>query len=146
MMPTSCHMFYEFINDLGDLQGITMMALYADIRVYQNMIDEQAEEEELKEQAVTIMKDYVLEFNTYQMGTNDITRELRRLYVPGTDEIREDLREGKLFDELFDFCMSGLEVYYAVFKKSDRFEQLKEEVDRQEIMYHVLRKYNLISN
>jgi hypothetical protein len=42
--------------------------------------------------------------------------------------------------------MGALEVYYGVFKKSDRFELLKDEVDRQEVMYHVLRKYNLISN
>ena len=34
MMPTSCQIFYEFINDLGDAQGITLMALYADIRVF----------------------------------------------------------------------------------------------------------------
>lgn len=34
MMPTSCQTFYEFISDLGDAQGITLMALYADIRVF----------------------------------------------------------------------------------------------------------------
>lgn len=77
------------------------------------------------------MKDYCLEFNTYEMEANEITRELRRLYEPGTDKILvSDLYNIKLFDELFEFVIGALEVYYAVFKKSDRFEQLKAEVDR----------------
>ena len=94
------------------------------------------------------MQDFVLEGNSYEMEPNEITLALRRNYVTisGTSEILDSLTDGKIFEELFDFCIGALEVYYAVFKKSDRFEQLKEEVDRQEIMYHVLRKYNLISN
>ena len=77
------------------------------------------------------MKDYCLEFNTYEMESNEITRELRRLYEPGSDKILvSDLYNIKLFDELFEFVIGALEVYYAVFKKSDRFEQLKAEVDR----------------
>ena len=42
--------------------------------------------------------------------------------MPKTGEIQEDLSDGKTFEELFDFCIGALEVYYAVFKKSDRFE------------------------
>ena len=38
MMPASSQMFYEFINDLGDIRGITLIALYADLRLYLNMI------------------------------------------------------------------------------------------------------------
>ena len=69
------------------------------------------------------MKDYCLEFNSYEMEANDITRELRRLYEPGSDKILvSDLYSIKLFDELFEFVIGALEVYYAVFKKSDRFE------------------------
>lgn len=40
MMPASSQMFYEFINDLGDVQGITLIALYADLRLYMNMISD----------------------------------------------------------------------------------------------------------
>ena len=47
---------------------------------------------------------------------------------------------------MYEFCIGALEVYYAVFKKSDRFERLMDEVDRQEVMYHVLSKYNMIDN
>ena len=38
MMPVSSQMFYEFINDLGDIRGITLVALYADLRVYTNLV------------------------------------------------------------------------------------------------------------
>ena len=92
------------------------------------------------------MKDYIVEDNSYDMHSNEITLELLQLYDPNTGQINDELSDGKTFEELFDFCIGALEVYYAVFKKSDRFEQLKDEVDRQEVMYHVLRKYNLISN
>jgi len=38
--------------------------------------------------------------------------------------------ESETFQPLYEFCIGALEVYYGVFKKSDRFEQLKDEVDR----------------
>ena len=79
------------------------------------------------------------------MQENEIIEELRSGYDPTTRQIRYNL-DGELFQSLYDFCIGALEVYYAVYKKSDRFEALRDEVDRQEVQYHVLRKYNLISN
>ena len=67
------------------------------------------------------MKDFVIEGNAYHMEANQITLSLRNLYQP-SGEIMDDLSTGTLFDELFEFCIGALEVYYAVFKKSDRFE------------------------
>ena len=40
MMPASSQMFYEFINDLGDIRGITLIALYADLRLYMNLVND----------------------------------------------------------------------------------------------------------
>jgi len=79
------------------------------------------------------------------MEPNEIIMDLRAGFSNRTGQIEYTL-DGELFLTLYDFCIGALEVYYAVFKKSDRFEELRDEVDRQEIMYHVLRKYNLISN
>ena len=76
------------------------------------------------------MKDYIVEDNAYEMEPNEITIQLRSLYMPNTGQIIDDLGDGKIFEELFEFCIGALEVYYAVFKKSDRFELLKDEVDR----------------
>ena len=74
--------------------------------------------------------------------------ELRWLYDTKRDSfhLQSLLEDGRVFDELYDFCIGALEVFYAIFKKSDRFQSLKDEVDRQEVMFHVLRKYNLIDN
>jgi hypothetical protein len=80
MMPTSSQTFYEFINDLGDIRGITLMALYADLRLFLNMVSDQAPDEELREQAMVIFKDYIIEGNTYEMEPNEITIELERGY------------------------------------------------------------------
>ena len=148
MMPASSQMFYEFINDLGDIRGITLMALYADLRLYMNMVNDhlgENDQEELVKQAHLVYADYLVEGNTYEMEPNEIIHELRRGYNARSGQIEFNL-DSELFQALYDFCIGALEVYYAVFKKSDRFEELRDEVDRQEIMYHVLRKYNLISN
>ena len=145
MMPASSQMFYEFINDLGDIRGITLIALYADLRLYMNLVNDQADSEELSKQALIVYQDYLIGGNTYEMEPNEIIYELRRGYNVRTGMIEFNL-DSELFQALYDFCIGALEVYYAVFKKSDRFEELRDEVDRQEIMYHVLRKYNLISN
>ena len=68
-----------------------------------------------------IFQDYVIEDNTYEMEVNDIVLELRTAYDTKTKQILYDL-DGELFTLLYDFCTAGLEVYYAVFKSSDRFE------------------------
>jgi len=53
------------------------------------------------------------------MEADEITEKLRSVYRQG--QIEADL-DGSLFEELYEFCISALEVYYAVFKKSDRFD------------------------
>lgn len=51
-----------------------------------------------------------------------------------------------LFQSLLIFTAGGLEIYYEQFKKSERFQLLKEETEKQEIIYNVLRRYKLIQN
>ena len=94
------------------------------------------------------MDDFCVEGNTYQLPANEITLKLRNLYDAKNGEIKDitQLEDGTIFDELYDFCIGALEVYYAVFKESDRYDKLKNEIERQEVMYHVLSKYNMIDN
>jgi len=145
IMPIASQMFYEFLNDLSDIRGMTLIAMYSDLRRYSNMISDHAPAEEIKKQAMTVYKDYIIKGNTYEMDSNEIIDDLREGYNGKTKEIEYDIDE-VLFTDLFDFCIGGLEVYYEIFKKSDRFTELRNEVDRQEVLYHVLKKYNLISN
>ena len=51
-----------------------------------------------------------------------------------------------LFQGLILFAAGGLEVYYDLFMQSERFQDLQIEVEKQEILYNVLRRYQLISN
>ena len=64
-MPTSCQIFYDFINDLGDVKGITLIAMYADLRFFQNALAESGGLNDLREAARTIMEDYCVDDNTY---------------------------------------------------------------------------------
>eukprot|EP00353_Schmidingerella_taraikaensis_P009673 CAMPEP_0185592336 /NCGR_PEP_ID=MMETSP0434-20130131/67609_1 /TAXON_ID=626734 ORGANISM="Favella taraikaensis, Strain Fe Narragansett Bay" /NCGR_SAMPLE_ID=MMETSP0434 /ASSEMBLY_ACC=CAM_ASM_000379 /LENGTH=72 /DNA_ID=CAMNT_0028218071 /DNA_START=281 /DNA_END=499 /DNA_ORIENTATION=- len=72
-MPTSCSMFYEFVNDLGDVQGITLMALYADLRIYLDLVQEHGGLNALRDQAKVIMIDYIVDGNNYGMTANEVT-------------------------------------------------------------------------
>ena len=129
MMPDSSQKFYEFINDLGDVRGITLIALYADLRIYMNMVSDGLGNDQLHAQAMVIYKDYVVQDNTYEMEPNEIIDDLRAGYDERKKEISYPI-DGELFQALYDFCIGALEVYYAVFKKSDRFEELRDEVER----------------
>ena len=51
LLPTSCQFFYEFISDWGDIQGITLMALYSDLRIYNSLVADKASQTQLEEQA-----------------------------------------------------------------------------------------------
>jgi hypothetical protein len=49
-----------------------------------------------------------------------------------------------LFQNLILFATGGLEIFYESFLDSERFQLLQVEVDKQEIFYNVLRRYDLI--
>ena len=96
MMPASSQMFYEFINDLGDIRGITLIALYADLRIYMNRVADKADREVLEVQAQLIYKDYILEDNTYEMEENEVVLDLRNGYDVKRGQILYQL-DGELF-------------------------------------------------
>ena len=54
IMPLASQMFYDFINDLNDIKGMTLIAMYSDLRRYMNMINDHEPEKELLKQAFTI--------------------------------------------------------------------------------------------
>jgi hypothetical protein len=51
-----------------------------------------------------------------------------------------------LFNNLVLFAYGGLHVYWERFEGSERFKGLQREVKRQERLYQVLNKYQLIQN
>jgi hypothetical protein len=40
-------MFFEFINDLAEIKGLTLIALYADLRRYMNLLADRAPAEDI---------------------------------------------------------------------------------------------------
>ena len=44
IMPVSSKMFYDFLNDLGDIKGMTLIALYADLRRYMVLVQDKAKD------------------------------------------------------------------------------------------------------
>ena len=129
IMPVSSKMFYDFLNDLGDIKGMTLIALYADLRRYMVLVQDKSPDNEVVEQVSVIFRDYIVPNNTYGMPENEIILELRRGITTTNGKIKFDF-DAELFQELYEFCVAGLEVYYEIFKQSDRFEDMKEEVSR----------------
>ena len=106
-MPTSNQVFYEFLNDLGDLKGITLIAMYADLHKYLNLVSDQGPKEQIQQAAQTIFKDYIVEDNTYSLESNELLEDLRELYSKSDRKIMADLDQA-LFEDLYSFCIGGL--------------------------------------
>jgi hypothetical protein len=51
-----------------------------------------------------------------------------------------------LFSNLYIYSLDILDGYYKEFQKTKLFADLKDEVSKQEILYEILRKYDMISN
>ena len=62
--------------------------MYADLRVFQSLVAESGSHDELKQLAKTIMEDYCLEDNTYELKANEVTINLRNLYNKENGEFR----------------------------------------------------------
>lgn len=80
----------------------------------------------------------------FSLPPNDIVLDLRN-GMTNQGVINFELNEA-LFNDLYQFAIGGLEVYYDLFKQSDTCKKLKEEVQRQEVLYDVLRRYQMIQN
>lgn len=77
------------------------------------------------------------------MPDNEILRQLRQGYDMKRGKIVVEVNE-TLFQNLIVFASGGLEVFYDNFMESERYQLLKVEVEKQEILYNVLRRYDLI--
>jgi len=71
----------------------------------------------------------------------EILREIRAGYSNG--KIRFILNNG-LFSDLYIFALERLRRYYEEFKLSRQFIRLRDEVISQEILYEILRRYEMI--
>jgi hypothetical protein len=54
--------------------------------------------------------------------------------------------DDNLFTDMYLFCLDMLDSYYKEFQRSKLYEELKDEVSKQEILYEILRRYSMIAN
>jgi hypothetical protein len=78
---------------------------------------------------------------------DDIVQDLLRLTNRETGQLLENvIIDEHLFSSLYFFILEMLEAYYKDFKISRKFDQLQDEVQKQEILFEYLRRYSMISN
>ena len=75
----------------------------------------------------------------------EILHEIRAGYVSKTKKIRFNIDQG-LFSDLLIYTSERLRTFYEDFKESGTpFERLKNEVVCQEVLYEILKRYDMIS-
>jgi hypothetical protein len=76
-MPTSSKFFYNFLqSELSDENGLTLFALYTDLRRYIAFCTDGAHEIELEKLAKRIYKDYLESGGLFSLPKNDIVMDL----------------------------------------------------------------------
>lgn len=74
----------------------------------------------------------------------EILHEIRAGYISKTKKLRFNLDQG-LFSDLMIYTSERLKGFYEDFKESgEPFERLKYETVSQEVLYEILRRYDLV--
>jgi len=113
------------------------------------LIEEGQSEAELRALAQQIVDDYVNESTReWEVALpEEATADIRSFLGPdGQLAVASEGLNDQLFSSLYYFVLDVLEGYYGTFQRSRKYEQLKDEVAKQEILYEYLRRYSMISN
>ena len=79
----------------------------------------------------------------FSLPANEIITQLRKNYDRTQKQVVAEINEA-LFQNLILFASGGLDIFYESFLDSERFILLQKEVEKQEVLYNVLRRYDLI--
>jgi hypothetical protein len=142
LMPTSANYFYEYLETLCNSEktkdALVYFGLYADIRTYLRLVEEQgAELNELRAFAQQILVDYVgdggfgIKPKQWEVEIPaEVLSEMRSIMDPlNPGRLSDDATPDEhLFSSLYYFVLDVLEAYYKDFQRSRKYEQLKDEV------------------
>ena len=127
----SAEYFYNFLYvDLRDIKSLSIYALYSDLRMFNIMCDDKAcSYAEMRTLTNQIFKDYILQGAEFEIPENEIISDLRDKFDKNMNSVTVECNE-QLFESLFLFSVGGLTTYYDLFQHSDKFKDLKSEVER----------------
>ena len=127
----SADYFYNFLYiDLRDINSLSIYALYSDLRMFNIMCDSKScSYGEIRVLTNQIFKDYILVGAEFEIPENEIIVELRDKFDTQINSVTVECNE-QLFESLFLFSVGGLKTYYDLFQHSDKFKDLKLEVER----------------
>lgn len=145
LVPTSADYFYNFLeNQCEDKDALIYFGMYADLRTYLRMVEDYMDDKVMMKQVDQIYSDYISEQREWNIYIpEDILNELRQKMKEG--RVPTQLDES-LFNNLYVYTLDILDGYYREFQQTKLFEELIDEVSKQEILYEILRRYNMISS
>lgn len=110
--------FYSYLHlDLRDEMGLTLFAMYADLRTFMSLCDKPVTVQsqfEIQTLAVHIFNEYIVEEADVDFGEEPVFEQLRNVYIKKCDKICTNINE-TLFNNLILFTTGALEVYYEKF-------------------------------
>ena len=150
-IPVAIDFFYDYLKNRHNPDGIHAFALYIDLRLYDGIcLDPESDIDDILEMAQKIKIEYLDDGAEYQV---DLDPFLRQTFMEKYAVIEESL-EDDTFDQNFDlifievyaFVLDKLREYFELFKRSNAFVELENEIRKKERLYEILVEANLISN
>lgn len=121
-------------------------SLYADLRSY----DKACNEDEQGETDYETMRELALEIE------QNYIRPTGKFYIPVDSDIKRSIQQrfnnldgnltSYLFVELYAFVLNKLKDYFEMFKQSQEYAELEEEIQWQEKFYEILVDASMITN
>ena len=154
-IPVAIDFFYDYLKNRHNPDGIHAFALYIDLRLYDGICqDSDSEVSDIVEMAQKIKTEYLDVGAEYQV---DLEPYLRQTFLEKYEVIEEavdNINAAELTDQNFDlifievyaFVLDKLREYFELFKRSNAFLALENEIRKKERLYEILVEANLISN
>lgn len=147
-IPVAVDYFYEYLTgrqtQFQEEDAIHFFSLYIDLRMYDKACSDEESEAAKRQIAEEIYAEYLSEEQQAQFFVA-LDPQVKMLFQNKFDQIEDNLNE-YLFIEVYAYVLDKLRVYFNMFKNSQAFVQLEDEIRRQERLYEVLVEASLIDN
>mmetsp|Transcript_607 Transcript_607/g.801 ORF Transcript_607/g.801 Transcript_607/m.801 type:complete len:173 (+) Transcript_607:1038-1556(+) len=167
-IPVAIDFFYDYLKNQHNPEGIHAFALYIDLRLYDGLcLSAETTRSDIVQMAHKIKQEYLDEGGEYYVELEEhmrssfmekyavvqdlISKERSLQGVENSDEEIEDDVVGEhnfdlIFIEVYAFVLEKLRGYFDLFKGSNAFTELENEICKKERLYEILIDSNLISN
>lgn len=131
--------FFDFIAILDKDNGANITALYIQMRLYEEIINDKVNMVKGREMIQGIMHDFLTKGGRHWI--NDIPAEVKK---DMEERLGDSGLDARLIGGLYNYVLPRLQKYFEAFKNADLYAKLQKELKHNEIVYERLVNGNLI--